>query len=230
MGNFGAALIFTTLVLTGAAAQSEIQKCETTLWRQTISYTKQTSKHSKFKIEEIFADARPNDLYIGFTDMHTYFVFNGMRFDGGAILQLSSSSLNRRSPVLSSGAVLRIRDVPDSVQAQLTESLEQFEEKLAFTCSSAVNKFLADNGLRTNGSGNFVPSRMLQNLLVQGITTTEGQKLPVELYLINGTSLESHLRVSQTQELVLFAGPYILVSLPILAEVLFSPYGLHIHI
>lgn len=180
-----------------------IEFVQAEVWGVPLTYLKTTTPHNEFKPIEIAKGHSERDLYIGFTGGHTYFVHNGQRYDGGLSIVGVPSHINHRSELLSPGVVVRVRDLPTDMSQKLTAYLTNHKVGLTLTCSSGVCRVLRSNGMEMEGFGNLIPSRMLRNLVVNGVMTEANQKLEVELYLVNSPSLERHLEFSRKTELAM---------------------------
>ncbi len=148
------------------------------LWGQEIPYTKLTS--GEREPERLFPDAGPNDLVIGHTGGHVYFALGRIRYDGGTFHSPSAVKGG-----LSNGALVRFRDLPPNVTQSLLKTLSTSKGGFSITCSQDVCDVLNESGIQVRGWTNFIPSRLLKRLMVQGIRLKDGRVRKPEVYLLD---------------------------------------------
>ncbi len=177
------------------------------IWGAIVPYKKvslDTNWKGKFKPQHLFDDYNPLDIIVGFKKGgHTYFVIGDQRYDGGMTTVLHPVRINHNSNLLSSGAVLRIKNADKKLADDIGESLAKMNFGLSMTCSSGVCSMLRSNGVQVVGLTNFIPSRLLRSLVVNGIEVQGGTNLKTELLIVEDGDLRSHLRYSQLIESLL---------------------------
>lgn len=138
---------------------------------------------------DIYTDASPNDIYIGFSAGHTYFEVGGYRYDGGMNINAHSSSIRERD-TLTPGAILRIKNAPPEVIEILVAHLKSQTTPPSWTCSNGVCNYLRGAGLDLPLRQSLIPSVFLKSILKNGVKLRDGRKLQFDLTVLGIRSLQ----------------------------------------
>jgi len=140
--------------------------------------------YHKRTIQDLFLNAN-RDLFVGFLEGHVYVAFDGARLDGGSLTHLSRNTVRDHSH-LSSGLIVRVRNLPQVTIENLKIQLSAKKQSLPLTCATGVCSFVRKSGVNTPGTINVLPRQYLKNLMTGVVRDYEGNILKTEVILLSG--------------------------------------------
>jgi hypothetical protein len=155
---------------------------------RALKYTSVNTVNGKtFPENELFNDK--SDLIIGIdttgnTQGHTYLVIDGVRMDGRMFYQ--PQTFTPSGWTISKGLIIRYKNIPPETKAKLVAWVKSQEVIKTPTCVAAASIVLFEKAdLGNPGKRFWFPSKLLDYLALNGLTTPTGIKLQPEVYTIN---------------------------------------------
>lgn len=110
------------------------------VWRTTIQPT--------YRPDDIFPEMDPTRrLVIGFDNGHSYFYFNGHRFDSKGTIGVRVTSYLDAKPMMQGEVLFFLPDIPQSAIDALNSMIANFRKKSGLTCIRVTCKYLKQAGI-----------------------------------------------------------------------------------
>ena len=205
-----------SLLVSGGQAIAGLQVCSDLFTQfQEKEYKGITYKHIRktksLSPMDIYKDYSENDIFIGFTGIHSYFIIGDYRYDGGAFVNFTGSSINQNA-IFSKGTIIRIKNLPPHIAQELKKSLHEAYMPISITCSYGVCRYLNSKGLNLPTHRGFIPSSLLKSFLKNGIASKDNKNLDFDIISIGREDLEEGMKMRHRKEMLMSVlNPYVVI-------------------
>ncbi len=135
-----------------------------------------------------------HDVFLGVqSPQHFYLLVDGLRYDA-RILAPSSVAENVNAQTVGAGLVIRFGFNPLQIQSLRSEILKP-EPQVSLSCGQGILNVFEKIGVSVAGEGPmpFRPSEIIERLLLSGLSTAGGKKIPFELFQIGPKSIDAQI-------------------------------------